>query len=230
MQTTTNYNMSKPEYSDAADIAPISGNMDTIDTALHKARTRDADLYDETATYNVGDYCIYADTLYRCTGATTGTWDLTKWQATTIADAFEPKHTWSLFETLTADGNERFVYSSDLPEGITGIMINCSCEAGTAALNLGVNFSFDGTTYPIYISVGSGINTAPRYSHIWYEKDGNAWKIRATEATTSETSTARVTENLAGFHIGDEVKKARLYAPANEVVPSGSTFEIYIRQ
>lgn len=230
MQTTTNYNMSKPEYSDAADIAPISGNMDTIDTALHKARTRDADLYDETTTYNVGDYCIYADTLYRCTGATTGTWDLTKWQATTIADAFEPKQTWELFETITADGNERFVYSSDLPEGITGIFINNIVQAGASAQTLAFNFSFDGSTYPIYISVGSGINTGIRYSQVWFEKDGNMWKTKATEVGTSATSTTRIVENLAGFHIGDEVKKARAYAPANEVVPSGSTFEIYIRR
>lgn len=82
MQQSTNYQLAKPEYTDAADIAPISGNMDTIDTALNKARLRDAAIYDENTTYVVGMYCIYQDDLYRCNGSTTGAWDASKWLLT----------------------------------------------------------------------------------------------------------------------------------------------------
>ena len=39
-----------------------------------------ADTYDDTATYNTGDYCIYNDGLYVCDDDNvTGAWDSTKW-------------------------------------------------------------------------------------------------------------------------------------------------------
>jgi hypothetical protein len=44
-----------------------------------------ADEYDGTQTYDKGDVVIYKNTLYICTtNNTTGTWDATKWAATTI--------------------------------------------------------------------------------------------------------------------------------------------------
>lgn len=45
-----------------------------------------SDAYDSTHTYNVGDYCIHEDVLYKCnTDSTTGTWDSSKWDASTAA-------------------------------------------------------------------------------------------------------------------------------------------------
>lgn len=44
-----------------------------------------ADEYDDTQTYDKGDVVIYKNTLYICTtNNTTGTWDVSKWTATTI--------------------------------------------------------------------------------------------------------------------------------------------------
>ena len=48
-----------------------------------------ADICDEfskLSTYDVGDYCIYENVLYKCTTAITteGEWDATKWKATSI--------------------------------------------------------------------------------------------------------------------------------------------------
>lgn len=87
MQQTTNYQMAKPEYTDAADIAPISGNMDTIDTALNKARLRDADLFSENQSYTIGSYVIYQDALYRTpTGASAGAWDASKWEQVSVME------------------------------------------------------------------------------------------------------------------------------------------------
>lgn len=42
--------------------------------------------YNNTSTYNVDDYCIYSNTLYRCTTAitTAENFDNTKWELTTI--------------------------------------------------------------------------------------------------------------------------------------------------
>ena len=72
MQQTTYYNLSEPEYGENADVALLNGNMDVIDTALNKARVRDADVYNENNSYVVGDFCIYNDALYKCIGPTTG--------------------------------------------------------------------------------------------------------------------------------------------------------------
>jgi hypothetical protein len=45
-----------------------------------------SDAYDSTATYAVGDYCIYNDNLYIATASTTGTFDSNDWTQTTATD------------------------------------------------------------------------------------------------------------------------------------------------
>ncbi len=233
---TTYYNLTKPDADEHVLRTVINQNYDAIDLQMHanaeaakEAAHIPADEYDTTATYNPGDFCIYQNTLYICIATTSGDFDPTKWTATTIADEFERKHTWSLFETITADGNERFVYSSELPEGITGVMINCICQAAASALNLGIGYSFNGSSYPETSAVANGINTGIRYSRSWYLLDGNLWINRNTAAGTT-AGTTNMTENISADHIGDSLKKVRCYAPADEVIPSGSTFEIYIRR
>lgn len=42
------------------------------------------DTYNTSVTYTAGDYVIKDEVLYVCTGATTGTWDPTKWEPTTV--------------------------------------------------------------------------------------------------------------------------------------------------
>lgn len=51
--------------------------------------------YDSTATYAVGDYCIYESVLYICTTAivTPEEWDSTHWSATNVTDAKQDKIT-----------------------------------------------------------------------------------------------------------------------------------------
>ena len=52
-----------------------------------KALDNTADAYDSTETYNTGDLVIYDNVLYECnTDSTTGTWDATHWDQTTIDD------------------------------------------------------------------------------------------------------------------------------------------------
>lgn len=43
-----------------------------------------SDIYDSTHTYNIGDFCIYQNQLYKCNATTTGEFDSTKWDATNI--------------------------------------------------------------------------------------------------------------------------------------------------
>lgn len=42
--------------------------------------------YDTATSYDVGDFVVYNDQLYKCIGATTGAWDSTKWQLATLND------------------------------------------------------------------------------------------------------------------------------------------------
>ena len=48
-----------------------------------------AEEYDSSESYTVGDYCTHENILYICTGATTGTWDGTKWTSTDVAEIAE---------------------------------------------------------------------------------------------------------------------------------------------
>lgn len=50
-----------------------------------------AEDFDSTATYAVGDYCIYEGSLYKCTTAVTtaGDWDSTDWTETLVMDEVE---------------------------------------------------------------------------------------------------------------------------------------------
>lgn len=52
----------------------FNSNMDALSVALQLANE-----YDASTSYAVGDYCSHEGTLYRCTTATTGTWDASKW-------------------------------------------------------------------------------------------------------------------------------------------------------
>lgn len=53
-----------------------------------KAWANTADDYDATATYAVGDYCLYNGDLYKCNTAiaTAEAWDATHWTSTQIMD------------------------------------------------------------------------------------------------------------------------------------------------
>lgn len=67
-------------------VTPVKG-VDYF-TAQDKAeiQTPICDQYDTSHSYVVGDYCIYNNVLYKCTGITTGAFDSTKWSATKISD------------------------------------------------------------------------------------------------------------------------------------------------
>ena len=58
--------------------------------------------FSTSSTYDEGDYCIYNNTLYKCTTAitTAGAWDASNWTATQIGDEFS-----ELNSNLTNLGN-----------------------------------------------------------------------------------------------------------------------------
>lgn len=234
---TTYYNLTKPDAGEHVLRTVINQNYDAIDLQMHanaqaaeEAAHISADEYDENASYIKSDFCIYENTLYKANKNTSGPFTAADWDATTIADAFEPKHTWTLFETITADGAERIIYSSELPENVSGIMVNCTTGAGSTNLTLALGGSFDGTTWETIGAVNNGINTGVRYSRFWYFRDGNLWYSQDTAALTATNSSATATERFDAIHIDAELKKLRIYAPTGNVLPDNSSYEIYIRQ
>ena len=59
------------------------------------------DAYSSSSTYSVGDYCIYGNTLYKCTTAisTAEAWNSAHWTATTIATELNSRLEFEVVET-----------------------------------------------------------------------------------------------------------------------------------
>lgn len=83
---TDNYNLIKPTYAETADIVPLNNNFEKIDEVMHASQTSLAPAYDQTASYQPGDVVMYELNMYKCTGATSGAWDPSKWTRTTAAE------------------------------------------------------------------------------------------------------------------------------------------------
>ena len=97
MTTTTHYSFNLPAGTDPASITPINQNSQLLDTELYRVDTNAgkalddfADEYDSSSTYDAGDFAMYNGQLYKCnTASTTGTWDSTKWDASTVGSEIE---------------------------------------------------------------------------------------------------------------------------------------------
>lgn len=89
MQYTTNFSFRKPQLLEPASIQDLNANADSIDTVLYQNRHLSATDYNQNASYDVGDIVIYENYLYKCTGATSGNWDSSKWTRTTLAAEVE---------------------------------------------------------------------------------------------------------------------------------------------
>ena len=70
---TTNYGLTKPDYTDTADIEVVNSNMDIIDEALkvidtksNNVMSKNSSAWSSTVAYAVGQYCIYNNSLWKC--------------------------------------------------------------------------------------------------------------------------------------------------------------------
>ena len=83
--------------------------------AIEATQDMISDAYDSTATYAVGDYCIYENALYKCnTASTTGTWDSSKWDAVTVDEEVKELSkkvkTIGLGDTITLQNEPDMIY------------------------------------------------------------------------------------------------------------------------
>lgn len=235
---TTYYNLTKPDAGEHVLRTVINQNYDAIDLQMHanaqaaeEAAHISADEYDENASYIKGDFCIYENTLYKANKNTSGPFTAADWDATTIAEAFEPKHTWELFETITADGNE-YRYTRDIPTNANGFLLICYFKSTTqTATHFRALLSSDGATYKAVVYLGSAVTNGDRYGRGEIIRDGqNYWKGTGS-LSPAEGGIGNVTQLTNGYLLNETPTKIRLETTASTTkFESGSTFEIYIRQ
>ena len=90
-----------------------------IGTAVDTVEDIIADAYDENNSYTAGDYCINSDVLNKCNGSTTGPFDPSKWDATTIADELDVLESalsgkMNTFELKTLSASDVFTNTSNI--------------------------------------------------------------------------------------------------------------------
>lgn len=172
--TTTNLGLTKPDYTDAADIAVINTNMDTVDTAITATKS-DLGIVEDgnTATHSItaGQYVIWKGNLYTAssaiaTGTTLSTSNLTavsngglnslNEQIAIVNNKLEKNNmtiTWS-------DGSANGYNSAFLCNGIYYVQIDWAFASGghstgsvVGTHNIPVTTDF---SIPIIIHTGSG--------------------------------------------------------------------------
>lgn len=133
------------------------------------------DAYDDTATYAVGDLCIYNNTLYKCTTAitTAEAWNASHWTATSIADEISELNLGKqdAFAMGSISVNDLFTNTSNILEvnayqvGKIVIIARLRCKGGI----------FDGT----YIKYGTFKSpyTPKSSTRILWDKDGTGTNI-----------------------------------------------------
>ena len=102
-----------------------------------------ADEYDASTSYEVGNLCIKDLVLYRCTTATTGTWDDTKWEEITVAEILDAIKTVinSLMVDIDIEVISRLIQNDDLLDIMNyGDQLNINWANGTTNYDMPLNF------------------------------------------------------------------------------------------
>lgn len=115
-----------------------------------------ADVYDTNTSYTAGMYCIRNNTLYRCMSSTSGAWDSSKWEATTITSLIESKQDSITFYTRTnisqPVGTSYWSFSVPQKSGYSRYVIGAN--PSTAEIEY-IRFSEDGSNIRIYLNNSS---------------------------------------------------------------------------
>lgn len=140
------------------------GDLETESTTLIGAanelhNTIGADAYDDTATYNTGDYCIYGGELYKCNDDNvTGAWDATKWDATFLVDELGGSgSSLVLPESIAAEYDDTASYTAGDFVMYQGILYKCNHISATGSFD---PTKWDAISATDYVnSVKSSLNT-----------------------------------------------------------------------
>lgn len=87
MNYTENLSLGLPEYGESADVVALNRNSGILDAYVYNTRQIECEPYDPTKNYMSGDLAIHNEVIYECnTDNTTGAWDDSKWDSTTLAE------------------------------------------------------------------------------------------------------------------------------------------------
>lgn len=93
-----------------------------------------SDSYDPTTAYVKGDLCIYENVLYICTAPTTGTFDPSKWTATTIDNVIGSLSTLTTTDKSSIVGAVNSIYpTKDIGGTAKGVNATYQIPAGVLA-------------------------------------------------------------------------------------------------
>ena len=118
-----------------------------------------ADAYDDTATYNTGDYCIHNGGLYKCNDDNvTGTWNAAKWDATILIDELGGSgSSLVLPESIADEYDDTATYTAGDFVMYQGILYKCNHISATGSFD---PTKWDAISATDYInSVKSSLNT-----------------------------------------------------------------------
>ena len=177
-------------------------DLDTVDkhingaiNELHAINGYSYDAYDDTATYAVGDLCIYNNALYKCTTAitTAEAWNASHWTATSIADEISE----------VKSGSE---YQVGDTINISNIQCVGTLTSGQKAIYIQIPLS-----KPISNSVSS-ITVNP--NSLWYIRHASGGYIMNNQ-TISSVGTITTNKNVIGVFVGIDLTNAFTSAPNN---------------
>ena len=135
--------------------------------------------YDTTTEYEVGDFVVYNDQLYKCISATSGAWDSSKWQLATLNDLVDD------IENAVAFVNDKANVNGNYPTMTVGFADNLTPYDESSGDDQDEPFSFQAT--------GTGNGTQPDFATgsgaLMKEKQGNTVVVNQGVSTPSFSRT-----------------------------------------
>lgn len=180
------------------------------------------DEYDGTSTYAVGDYCIYNNTLYKCTTAITTAeeWNASHWTAVQISTELQSKLDKTIIVTATGtdlndyknDGTYFFADSASLPSNRPANIYGWVEVIGSSGFNVKQfwhrSSSIDGSAeFETFVRLYN--KNADTWSDWEKFKIGSTNLIKATMSNDYTIQTANTNEILpidtASFKVGNKL-------------------------
>ena len=111
----------------------LKTDTDAVKAIAEDAVENEADEYDSTKTYAVGDLCIYQNTLYRCSTviSTAESWTAAHWTQTTIQDELS-----TLNDHIGNLGIEKIPFSNVVVTAVQGNLYRSSPQTITTNIDI----------------------------------------------------------------------------------------------
>lgn len=121
--------------------------IDDLKTKLQNDTDMIGKEYDPTQSYVVGQFAIHNGQMYKCTGATTGTWNSAKWELKPLGDGIYESTTWGNMKGTLSDQTDLNGVLETIDNRIDGIIALPDGSTTADAELLDIRNGIDGATY-----------------------------------------------------------------------------------